>query len=263
MGTQLKVIQSVTSKGKSSSKLHQAADKLDYLITFNWSITQAMAHTMQDLFDGVFIKVAILTLARRDSYLEHLKAGIKQDTPHLLGLLYSLTTLFQRQGYFSPSHRKPQRFHPYSQSSRQQQDSDRKSGPPAWKQIRRHKGLTGARPPFTLTEWQSPRSSINDNYCVSCVAGNLVNAHVTGIWTCSVNYVTGNRIWVCVTGKKDSLVTELTGKKDCFVTGNKKTEFNRKFLSCCRSCSFCKRVSTKERCKSQLLSSVSRNKACE
>ena len=35
-----------------------------------------------------------------------------------------------------PSHRKPQRFHPYSQSSRQQQDSDRKPGSPAWKQIR-------------------------------------------------------------------------------------------------------------------------------
>ena len=39
--------------------------------------------------------------------------------------------------------------------------------------------------------------------------------------------------------------------------------FDYKFLCCCRSCSFCKRVSAKERCKSQLLLSVSRNKACE
>ena len=31
MGNQLKVIQGVTSKGKSSSKLYQAADELDYL----------------------------------------------------------------------------------------------------------------------------------------------------------------------------------------------------------------------------------------
>ena len=39
--------------------------------------------------------------------------------------------------------------------------------------------------------------------------------------------------------------------------------FDCKFLYCCRSCSFCKRVSAKERCKSQLLLSVSRNKTCE
>ena len=39
--------------------------------------------------------------------------------------------------------------------------------------------------------------------------------------------------------------------------------FDCKFLSCCRLRSFYKRVSTKERCKSQLLLSVSRNKACE
>ena len=43
MASQLKVIQSVTSKGKSSSKLHQVADELDYAVTFNRSITQAMA----------------------------------------------------------------------------------------------------------------------------------------------------------------------------------------------------------------------------
>ena len=49
MVTQLKVLQSATSKGKSARKLHQAADKLDYRITFNHSITQAMARTMKDL----------------------------------------------------------------------------------------------------------------------------------------------------------------------------------------------------------------------
>ena len=54
MASQLKVKQSVTSKGKTSSKLHQTADELDYLVTFNHSITQAVACTMQDLSDGVF-----------------------------------------------------------------------------------------------------------------------------------------------------------------------------------------------------------------
>ena len=62
MASQLKVIKGVTSKGKSSSKLHEAADELDNLVTFKRSITQAMARTMQDLSDGVFINVANLTL---------------------------------------------------------------------------------------------------------------------------------------------------------------------------------------------------------
>ena len=35
-----------------------------------------MARTMQDLSEGVFISVANFTLAHRDSYLEHLHAGV-------------------------------------------------------------------------------------------------------------------------------------------------------------------------------------------
>ena len=42
------------NKGKSSSKLQQAAEEFDYLVTFNHSITQAMACTMQDLSEGIF-----------------------------------------------------------------------------------------------------------------------------------------------------------------------------------------------------------------
>ena len=55
--------------------MRQAVDELDYMVTFNRSISQAMARTMQDL-----------TLAHRDSYLEYLHAGVKQDT------LYALCT---------------------------------------------------------------------------------------------------------------------------------------------------------------------------
>ena len=39
-----------------------------------------MARTMQDLSEGVSISIANFTLARRDSYLEYLHAGVKQDT---------------------------------------------------------------------------------------------------------------------------------------------------------------------------------------
>ena len=49
MVTQLKTLQSNKGKGKSSSRTQHAVDELDYLVTFNKRITQAIAHTMQDL----------------------------------------------------------------------------------------------------------------------------------------------------------------------------------------------------------------------
>ena len=39
-----------------------------------------MAKTMEHLSEFVFITVANMTLARRDAYLAHAKAGIKHDT---------------------------------------------------------------------------------------------------------------------------------------------------------------------------------------
>ena len=80
MSTQPKNLHSDKGKGKSSERTQQAVDELEYLVTFNRSISQAMARTMQDLPEGVFISVANFTLAHRDSYLEYLHAGVKQDT---------------------------------------------------------------------------------------------------------------------------------------------------------------------------------------
>ena len=79
MQSQLKVIRSELSKGKSSNKVSTAADELQFLMDFNSSITQAMANTMEHLSDFVFVTVANTTLARRDSYLSHLKAGVKPE----------------------------------------------------------------------------------------------------------------------------------------------------------------------------------------
>ena len=151
MTSQLKIIQGVTCKGKSATKVSQAAEELDFLVTFNRSITQAMARTMQDLSEGVFVNVANLTLTRRDSYMEFLKAGIKQDpltslrtAPLRLSALFPDHIIAKAEEEIchhedkrtsGPSQRKPQRFHPYSQPPRQQQEPDRKQGLPAWKQL--------------------------------------------------------------------------------------------------------------------------------
>ena len=80
MHSQLKVIKSELSKGKSSNKVSHAADELQFLMDSNSSITQSMAKTSEHLSDFVFVTVANTTLARRDSYLSHLNTRIKPDT---------------------------------------------------------------------------------------------------------------------------------------------------------------------------------------
>ena len=153
MTNQLKVIQGITVKGKSSPKLTQAADELDFLVTFNRSITQAMARTMQDLSDGVFVNVANLSLARRDSYLDFVRSGIKQDTlmalrsaplhmsalfpDHIIAKAEEEIRHFEDKRTPGPA-RKTSRYHPYAQSTKQShQRSEQSSTLPAWKQLRR------------------------------------------------------------------------------------------------------------------------------
>ena len=76
---QLRMIQAEQSKGKSSEKTTSATDELQYLLNFNSSITQCMTKTMEHLLKFVFINMANMTLARREAYLAHVKAMIKQD----------------------------------------------------------------------------------------------------------------------------------------------------------------------------------------
>ena len=119
-------------KGKTE-KMQQAVEELEYLVTFNCSISQAMQRTMQDLSEGVFISMANLILARRDSYLEFIRGGVKSDTltalrtvPVHLHSLFPDSLLVKTEDEISRSeerrssgsaHRKPGRFHPYASSS--------------------------------------------------------------------------------------------------------------------------------------------------
>ena len=79
MQSQLKTIRS-EQKGKSTSKVTEATEEMQFLLDFNSSICQAMAKSMEHLTDFVFVTMANTTLLRRDSYLAYLKAGIKVDT---------------------------------------------------------------------------------------------------------------------------------------------------------------------------------------
>ena len=72
--------------------------------------------------------------------------------------------------------------------------------------------LTEARRHLTLSDHQSPRSSINANYCASCVAGKSVCVYVTGNRSCSVNFVTVNRDCLC--NRKEGQFSFRVGRKE-------------------------------------------------
>ena len=157
------------SKGKSSERMQQAVDELEYLVTFNRSISEAIARTIQDLSEGVFISAANFTFARRDSYLDYLHAGVKQDmltalrtAPVHLQSLFPDQLLIKAEEEVSrseerrssnQSHRKPSRFYPYACNDKPSHQPDRKSSIPAWKQIReRQQGKKGRGKPTTFSQ---------------------------------------------------------------------------------------------------------------
>ena len=106
--------------------------------------------------------------------------------------------------------------------------------------------------PFSLSDQQSHRSCVNDNYCVSCGVGNVVSlcVCVTGTWTCIANCVTGNNSSGCVTGNQDCFITT----KDTVGT------LTVNFCSVVNPGHFATRSPQKARHNSQLLLSVSRIK---
>ena len=143
MQAELKTIKSELSKGKSAGKITCATEEMQFLMNFNSSITQCMAKTLEHLTDFVFVMVANTTLIRRDSYLSHLKMGIKPDTlaalrtgPLHTATLFPDSALKQAEediaNFESKSHSqlgKKGRFHPYE---RQEKRSDnRKPDRPA------------------------------------------------------------------------------------------------------------------------------------
>ena len=77
---QLKILQTELGKGKSSSKAQSALDELHYFTSFNQNVSFTMGKSLQHLLDFTFIQMANLTLVHRDSFLEHIKAGVKPDT---------------------------------------------------------------------------------------------------------------------------------------------------------------------------------------
>ena len=85
------------NKGKAPKEVLAALGDLKDLMAFHQNVSVAMGTALQHLADSLVIHLSILILIRRDSYLDHLKVGIKQDqlrNAPLFGLDSSLMQSF-------------------------------------------------------------------------------------------------------------------------------------------------------------------------
>ena len=67
-------------------------------MNFSTSITQCTAKAMEYLSDFAFVSMANVTLVRRDSYLAHVKSGLKQDISSPTRLTYIVSGLCVEKG---------------------------------------------------------------------------------------------------------------------------------------------------------------------
>ena len=198
MVTHLKTLHVDKTKGKAAERTQQAVEELEYLVAFNRSISQAMQRTMQDLSKGVFISMANLTLAHRDSYLEFIRGGVKPDTltasrtaPVHLHSLFPDSLLVKAEDEISrskerrssgSSHWKPGCFHPYASSNGRSTHSNRTGSllhrPGSKLETGKLDRKVVVKPPTSSKSRPRVQREVNDNYCVLNVAGVKDSVHV-------------------------------------------------------------------------------------
>ena len=72
------------SKGKSPKEVTEAIRDIKDLLAFHHNVSLSMGTALQHLADSLFVNLSNLILLHRDSYLEHVKPGIKPDTWNML-----------------------------------------------------------------------------------------------------------------------------------------------------------------------------------
>ena len=173
MTSQLKILQSEHSKGKSADKDGGATQELQYLMNF-------MAKTIEHLPDFAF--VSMYNVTHDKIHLAHMKSGIKQDTlaalrqaPMDLPTLFPNSILkkaediskFEDKGHSlaSSSGRKDTRYHPYKRLDRSSFDSKGLESQRGKVLVRHIRKRAGSRP--ESIHHVRPRASllINDNQC--------------------------------------------------------------------------------------------------
>ena len=167
MSQNISLLSSRLGKGKCSQDVANALNDLRDLMAFHQKVSVAMGTSLQHLADSLFVNMANLILLRRDSYLDFVKQGVKQDTMNLLrnaplfgyGLFpdaaimsaeqdiqkFESSSVAQRPGPGATQHaswKGTQRYKPYDRKDRKQtsstdQSSQQQSQP--WRQFGRNR----------------------------------------------------------------------------------------------------------------------------
>ena len=80
MNHSLVCLQSNFNKGKAPKEVSEALHDLKDYLAFHQNVSIAMGTSLQHLADSLFVNMANLVLLRHDSYLDHVKLGVKPDT---------------------------------------------------------------------------------------------------------------------------------------------------------------------------------------
>ena len=84
MSQNIALLSSCINKGKAPKEVTGALNDLCDLMAFYQRVSVAMGTSLQHLADSLFVHLSNLILLRRDSYLDFVKNGVKQDTMNLL-----------------------------------------------------------------------------------------------------------------------------------------------------------------------------------
>ena len=84
MSQNIALLCSRLNKGKAPRDLSNALNNLRDLMAFHQWVSVAMGTSLQRLVDSLFVHMSNMILLRRDSYLDFVKPGVKQDTMNLL-----------------------------------------------------------------------------------------------------------------------------------------------------------------------------------
>ena len=84
MSQNIALLCSRLSKGKAPKDVTNALNDLRDIMAFHQRLSMAMGTSLQHLADSLFVHMSNMILLRRDSYLDFVKLGFKQDTMNLL-----------------------------------------------------------------------------------------------------------------------------------------------------------------------------------
>ena len=195
MSQNVAVLSARLSKGKAQKETSDALNDLRDLLAFHQRVSIALGTSLQHLADSLFVNMSNMILLRRDSYLDCVKPGVKQDTLNSLRNApmfgYALfpdaaimtaeqdiqkaesSSVAQGPGPGAPQHtnwRGSHRFKPYDRMDRKSSTSTEQgsqSQQQPWRQFSRHRSGgrrrgRGSNPRFSKAQ----SYSLNDNYCV-------------------------------------------------------------------------------------------------